>query len=57
LELAEMAWNLSNITGNSNPSLEKAWGIYTPQKRELAVGPRAAPVRPVPHIGQTVFEK
>jgi hypothetical protein len=35
----------------------KAWGIYTPQRRKLAVGPRAAPVRPMPHTGQTVFEK
>jgi hypothetical protein len=42
-----MAWDLSKLTRNSNPHLKKAWGIYTPQKRKLAVGPRAAPVRPV----------
>jgi hypothetical protein len=42
-----MAWDLNNITRNSNPPLKKVWGIYTPQRRKLAVGPRAAPVRPV----------
>jgi hypothetical protein len=31
--------------------------IYTPQKKKLAVGPRAAPVRLVPHTGQTGFRK
>jgi hypothetical protein len=48
-----MAWDLSNITRNNNPHLKKAWGIYTPQRRKLAVGPLAALVRPVPHTGQT----
>jgi hypothetical protein len=42
-----MAWDLSNITRNNNPPLKKAWGIYTPQRRKLVVGPRSAPVRPV----------
>jgi hypothetical protein len=42
-----MAWDLSKLTRNNNPHLKKVWGIYTPQKRKLAVGPRAAPVRPV----------
>jgi hypothetical protein len=42
-----MAWDLSNVTRNSNPPLKKAWGIYTLQRRKLVVGPRAAPVRPV----------
>jgi hypothetical protein len=42
-----MAWDLSKLTRNSNPHLKKAWGIYTPQRRKLVVGPRAAPVRPV----------
>jgi hypothetical protein len=55
--LLEMAWDLSNITRNSNPHLKKAWGIYTPKRRKLAVGPRAAPVRPVPHTVRPVFEK
>jgi hypothetical protein len=48
-----MAWDLSKVTRNNNPHLKKAWGIYTPQRRKLDVGPRAAPVRPVPHTGQT----
>jgi hypothetical protein len=63
-----MACDLSNTTRNSNSSLKKAWGIYTPQSRKLAIGPRlapvrpvfeklaaelAAPVRPVPRTGQT----
>jgi hypothetical protein len=42
-----MAWDLSKLTRNSNTQLKKAWGIYTPQKRKLVVGPRVAPVRPV----------
>jgi hypothetical protein len=42
-----MAWDLSKLTRNSNPHLKKVWGIYTPQKRKLVVGPLAAPVRPV----------
>jgi hypothetical protein len=42
-----MAWDLSKLTRNNNPHLKKAWGIYTPQKRKLAVSPRVAPVRPV----------
>jgi hypothetical protein len=42
-----MAWDLKKLTRNSNPHLKKAWGIYTPQKRKIAVGPRVAPVRPV----------
>jgi hypothetical protein len=37
--------------------LKKAWGIYTPQRRKLAVSPRVAPVRPVPHTGQTGVRK
>jgi hypothetical protein len=41
-----MAWDLSKLTRNSNSHL-KAWGIYTPQRRKLVIGPRAAPVRPV----------
>jgi hypothetical protein len=41
-----MAWDLSKLTRNNNPHLKKAWGIYTPQKRKLAVGPQAAPVSP-----------
>jgi hypothetical protein len=45
--LLEMAWDLSNITRNNNPPLKKVWGIYTTQRRKLAVGPRVAPVRPV----------
>jgi hypothetical protein len=55
--LLEMAWVLSNITRNNSPHLKKAWGIYTPQRRKLVVGPRAAPVRPVPHTGQTGVRK
>jgi hypothetical protein len=51
------AWDLSKLTRNSNPHLKRAWGIYTPQKRKLAVGPRVAPVRPVPHTGQTGVRK
>jgi hypothetical protein len=51
--LLEMAWDLSNSTRNSNLQLKKAWGIYTPQRRKLAIGPQAAPVIPVPHTGQT----
>jgi hypothetical protein len=47
-----MAWDLNKLTRNSKPHLKKAWGIYTTQKRKLAVGPRVAPVRPVPHTGQ-----
>jgi hypothetical protein len=42
-----MTWDLSKLTRNSNPHLKKAWGIYTPQKGKLAVGPQVAPVRPV----------
>jgi hypothetical protein len=42
-----MAWDLNNSTRNSNPPLRKAWGIYTPQRRKLVVGPRATSVRPV----------
>jgi hypothetical protein len=34
--LLEMTWDLSNITRNNNPSLKKAWGIYTPQKRKTS---------------------
>jgi hypothetical protein len=52
-----MAWDLSKLTRNSNPHLKKAWGIYTPQKRKLAVSPRVAPVRPVPPPVRPVFEK
>jgi hypothetical protein len=48
-----MALDLSNITRNNNPHLKKVWGIYIPQKRKLAVGSRAAPVRPVPYTSQT----
>jgi hypothetical protein len=48
-----MAWDLNKVTRNNNPHLKKAWGIYTPQRRKLVVGPCAAPVRPVPHTGQT----
>jgi hypothetical protein len=51
-----MAWDLSKLTRNSNPHLKKACGIYTPQKRKLAVSPRVAPVRPVPPV-RPVFEK
>jgi hypothetical protein len=42
-----MAWDLNKVTRNNNPHLKKAWGIYTPQRRKLVVGPCAAPVRPV----------
>jgi hypothetical protein len=42
-----MAWDLTKLTRNSNSHLKKAWGIYTPQKRKLVVGPRVAPVWPV----------
>jgi hypothetical protein len=42
-----MAWDLNKITRNSNLQLKNAWVIYTPQRRKLVVGPRAAPVRPV----------
>jgi hypothetical protein len=42
-----MAWDLNNVTRNSNPHLKKAWGIYTLKRRKLVVGPQAAPVRPV----------
>jgi hypothetical protein len=42
-----MAWDLNKLTRNSKPHLKKAWCIYTPQKRKLAVSPRVAPVRPV----------
>jgi hypothetical protein len=52
-----MVWDLSKLTRNINPHLKKAWGIYTPQKRKLVVGPWAAPVRPVPHTGQTGVQK
>jgi hypothetical protein len=52
-----MAWDLSKLTRNSNLHLKKAWGIYTPQRRKLAVSPRVAPVRPVPHTGQTGVRK
>jgi hypothetical protein len=55
--LLEMAWDLSNVTRNSILSLKKAWGIYTPQNRKLVVGSRVAPVRPVPHTGQTGVRK
>jgi hypothetical protein len=48
-----MAWDLTSVTRNNNLHLKKAWGIYTPQKRKLAVGPRAASARPMPHTGQT----
>jgi hypothetical protein len=48
-----MVWDLSNSTSNNNLPLKKAWGIYTPQRRKLAIGPRAAPVTPV----RPVFEK
>jgi hypothetical protein len=63
-----MAWDISKLTRNSNPHLKNVWGIYTPRKRKLVVGPRvapvrsvfeklavglAAPVRPVPLTGQT----
>jgi hypothetical protein len=52
-----MAWDLSKLTRNSSPHLKKDWGIYTPQRRKLHVGPRAAPVRLVPHTGQTGVRK
>jgi hypothetical protein len=52
-----MAWDLSNGTRNRNLPLKKAWGIYTPQRRKIVVGPRGAPVRSVPHTGQTDVEK
>jgi hypothetical protein len=52
-----MAWDLSKLTRNNKPHLKKAWDIYTPQKRKQVVGPRAAPVRPVPHTGQTGVRK
>jgi hypothetical protein len=52
-----MAWDLNKLTRNNNTHLKKAWGIYTPQKRKLAVGPQAEPVRPVPHTGQTGVRK
>jgi hypothetical protein len=52
-----MAWDLSKLTRNNNPHLKKAWGIYTSQKRKLAVGPRVAPVRLVPHTGPTGVRK
>jgi hypothetical protein len=52
-----MAWDLSKLIRNSNPHLKKAWGIYTPQRRKLDISPRAAPVRPVPHTGQTGVRK
>jgi hypothetical protein len=48
-----MASDLNEVTRNNNLQLKKAWGIYTPQRRKLVVGPRAAPVRPVPHTSQT----
>jgi hypothetical protein len=42
-----MVLDLSNSTRNNSLQLKKAWGIYTPQRRKLVVGPQAAPVRPV----------
>jgi hypothetical protein len=52
-----MAWDLSKLTRNSKPHLKKAWGIYTPQKRKLAVSPRVAPSDRCPTLVRPMFEK